>query len=259
MRRSIASALVWIALAGVASAQTYGPATDSVIRPTGYGWRNHVGVPDGPCGCDIPVRTDCYDHCCPCCGLRPLCLLKRVGRMLDCLLPCNKCCDGGCLFGGCLLGGRGCCGGCGPIGCTTPAYGTPMPTLGDPFLDDPISTPPIPTPSPATEVRYAPSRTSHAAGYRASPWKVSNGPATMTAPASSDRHAHSGRPSRITIGKASPITQTHEQSVLRRTSAEEPIAPARLPEIETARPIVRSQSPAADDADYDAIPHNPLR
>ena len=50
----------------------------------------HGGV-HGHCGCAMPVRTDCYDQpCCFRCGLRPLCFLQRVHRMLDCLLPCRR-------------------------------------------------------------------------------------------------------------------------------------------------------------------------
>ncbi len=57
--------LVWPALV---AAQGYGDGGDiegngerSVIRPAGYGWRNYVDVPDGACGCAMPVRADCYD------------------------------------------------------------------------------------------------------------------------------------------------------------------------------------------------------
>jgi len=167
----IACLFAWPALA---AAQGYadGAGDHSVIRPAGYGWRNHVAVPDGPCGCAMPVRADCYD-CCPTCGLRPLCLLRHVVRTLDCLLPCNRCCGVGYRGGplhGCVLGNRfGCGGGCCPnpagscfddIGCAArPSCGcesctSSVPALSDPFLDDPL--PPKPTAQPAHEVRRVP-------------------------------------------------------------------------------------------------------
>jgi hypothetical protein len=228
------------------------PGEESIIRQTGFGWRNQVVVPDGHCGCAMPVRADCYDQpCCFRCGLRPLCFLQRVHRMLDCLLPCRKCC---CLPGGCLLGGRcggGCASACGAPGCSCSSG---LPGFSDPFIDDPL--PPKPIADPGTEVRYRPSRNNYvpssptAGANRGSPYKV-----THPAPRSS-------RPiSGMTVHEipAAPKPKlarpTVEQSVLRRASAEEP---ARLPSpAETARPIVRSQSP--EETNDDAIPHNPLR
>jgi hypothetical protein len=125
-------------LPAIAIAQTnsylggnYTPS-DTVIRPASTTmWRNYVTVPDGPCGCPMSVEADCYNPTCrPCGPLHPVCFIKRVGRMLDCLVPCNLCCRGcGCgLLHGCSLGGRtwghcsvccggGACGGCGAGGC----------------------------------------------------------------------------------------------------------------------------------------------
>jgi hypothetical protein len=127
-----------LALPAIAAAQTnsylggnYTPS-DTVIRPASTTmFRNYVTVPDGPCGTPMSVEADCYNPTCrPCGPLHPVCFAKRVGRMLDCLLPCNLCCRGcGCgLFHGCGLGGRtwghcsvcscgGACGGCGAGGC----------------------------------------------------------------------------------------------------------------------------------------------
>src|SRR5437764_12719625 len=101
-----------VLLSASLKAQTYSRTatapTESVIRqaPTDV-WRNYVTVPDGPCGYPTGVQADCYNGCgCGhCCWFRPLVFLRRVGRMLDCLLPCNLCCRG--------CGGRGGCGGCG--------------------------------------------------------------------------------------------------------------------------------------------------
>jgi hypothetical protein len=178
--RGILCAICLFAWPALASAQGYDASgysesggQHSVIRPAGYGWRNSVTVPDGPCGCAMEVRADCYNVCRPC-GLAPLCFLKRVARTLDCLLPCNLCHGHGYRTGplhGCVLGNRfgcgaGCCGGC----CPNPAGscfadvscgvqpgcgcegGAPIPQLSDPFQDDPLP----PTPQPAREVRRAP-------------------------------------------------------------------------------------------------------
>src|SRR6185503_4511529 len=95
-----------------------------------------------------PVGCSCgpcygYDNCC----IRYpnlLCCLKRVGRMLDCLLPCQCCtgvnCNGyghghgggGCgLFGGCkphFFGGGRCCGSKSCGSCCAPTCGAPCPT-----------------------------------------------------------------------------------------------------------------------------------
>src|SRR6187401_2190343 len=99
---------------------------ESVLRPaSSTTWRNYVTVPDGPCGHPMALEADCYNPTCrPCGPLHPICFSKRVGRMLDCVLPCNLCCGGGghgCgLFCGrtwghcsvCCGGGGAACGGC---------------------------------------------------------------------------------------------------------------------------------------------------
>ena len=185
--RGIVCALCLFAWPALAAAQGYvegvyaeGSGERSVIRPAGYGWRNYVEVPDGPCGHAMPVRADCYDVCRPC-GLRPLCFLKRVARTLDCLLPCNLCHGHGYRTGplhGCILGGRWGCGGCCAGGCCANPAGScfddigcaggpscavgpscgcescssAVPMLSDPFQDDPLP----PRPQPAREVRRTP-------------------------------------------------------------------------------------------------------
>ena len=122
-----------LVLPAIAAAQTnsylggnYTPS-DTVIRPASTSaFRNYVTVPDGPCGCPMSVEADCYNPTSrPCGPLHPVCFIKRVGRMLDCLVPCNLCCrGGGCgLFHGAILGGRNwghcsvCCGGGACGGC----------------------------------------------------------------------------------------------------------------------------------------------
>ena len=243
------------------------PADHSIIRQTGYGWRNEVVVPDGHCGCDMPVRAGCYDQpCCFRCGLRPLCFLQRVHRMLDCLLPCKRCCCGP--LGGCLLGGR--CGGCCETACCGGGCGcsSGLPGFSDPFLDDPV--PPKPMADPGTEVRYqpaAPRRLTPAPAMRTSPtatsvpnkhtpWKVTgSAPARLAAPRTDLQASQRQTDQRIVVRPAAPMPKPAQQSVLRRTSAEEP-APLLI-EPEAARPIIRSQTPD-DTSDY-AIPFNPLR
>ena len=248
--------LLWLVLPAIALAQGgYGePGEQSIIRQTGFGWRNQVIVPDGHCGCAMPVRTDCYDQpCCFRCGLRPLCFLQRVHRMLDCLLPCRKCC---CLPGGGLLGGR-CGGGCCAPACCAPACScsSSLPGFSDPFIDDPL--PPKPIADPGTEVRYRPARSAYVPNSPTASAPRQSSPYKVTHPAQRASRTASG----LTVVEipATPKPKlarpTVQQSVLRRASAEEP---ARLPSPEeTARPIVRSQSPE-ETADY-AIPHNPLR
>jgi hypothetical protein len=273
--RAIAFAWGLLALPAIASAQSYSSGSEqSVLRATGVGWRNHVAVPDGPCGCAMPVRADCYDDCCSRCCLRPLCWLKTIARTLDCLLPCNKCCGGhgGAGCHGCVLGGR-CwdgCGACAP-GCACPTCSSGLPVLSDPFQDDPA--PPKPQPQPRTtgaEVRRIPPPRSstliaqpampRSAALQPSPWKVTQ-PAMAPrrlggeAPASSQRGAQPG--------VARPIrpagSESHSgASVLRQTSLELEIesreSAPQAAEAASAAPIIRSQSPAESD-----IPHNPLR
>jgi hypothetical protein len=267
--RACCLTVVLLGLPALALAQGYGDGADqSIIRQTGYGWRNHVTVADG-CGCTVPVRADCYDQpCCFRCGLRPLCFLQRVHRMLDCLLPCKKCYCGP--FGGCLLGGR--CGGCGGCGscnsCCGPACGggcscsSALPGFSDPFTDDPV--PPRPIADPGTEVRSIPrqrampvpavrnSPTANNSSPR-SPWKVAGNVAHAAMPSSKV-----GSTMRVVARPATPkpkLIPPQEQSVLRRASAEEPAPLPIAPE--SAQPIIRSQSP--ETASDDAIPHNPLR
>ena len=288
----VAASLLTICLLGLpaaALAQYDEPAEHSIIRQTGFGWRNHVEVADG-CGCSVPVRTDCYDQpCCFRCGLRPLCFLQRVHRMLDCLLPCKKCC--------CLLGGR--CGGCCGPSCSTGCGGEGLPGFSDPFVDDAL-VPPKPIADPGTEVRFQPppprrlpaspprtivnrpatvAKPAPVIQPRYSPYKVTNPPPAQhfeQRVSHAPRHAAAGEPAirftaepaRIAVEPARiaaepariavepRVAKPVEQSVLRRTSADEP-APFEV-EPEVARPIIRSQSPPDDGSDY-AIPHNPLR
>jgi hypothetical protein len=183
------------ALPAVMTAQDYSAAanrqraTSNVLRPAEtVAWRNYVTVPDGPCGCPMSVEADCYNEHCPHCN--PFRFLRRVGRMLDCLKPCNLCCaTGGCglIHGGkpghcsicCGVACSGCggCGQCGSGGCQSGCCPNPcgsafsaipsctcgghchgcssaLPALNDPFVDDPPL--PKPTSEPSSEVRRTP-------------------------------------------------------------------------------------------------------
>jgi hypothetical protein len=254
-----------LCLPATATAQSYSRTTasqsDTVIRPAPTeGWRNYVTVPDGPCGYPMSVQADCYNGCGGggCCCFHPLVFLHRVGRMLDCLIPCNLCCRGGCggCGHGCILGGRTwghcsmCCGGpaggygpgayggggCGVNPCGSafapPTHGghcygcsSVVPGPGDTIIEDQVPRPTAtPTAIPAPEVRRT--RT-----YKTQPARYQD----------------------------SPTGNTPNPSVLRRASAEEDVRePARLyVDYPKAKPVVRSQSPEA--VRELEIPVNPLR
>jgi hypothetical protein len=138
------------------------------------------GCPDAHVTCPTGVCYG-YDNCC--CRPHLLCCLKKIGRMLDCLLPCHKCCPNECVFGVCRphLFDCGHCGGCGGhgMGCGAPSCSTPMdyPGASDPFIDDPIPPRPMPEPTKDVRLRPAPPMTpspapSPYATRRTSPYKV---------------------------------------------------------------------------------------
>ena len=243
-RAALVAAMLMV-LPALASAQ-YGhgvPRSASVIRPAGM-WENYMHVPDGHCGCPMPVRCNDYCHCCNTCGLRPVCWLKRFGRMLDCLLPCD-CCHGGLL-------GCGHCGGCGHSWETGHAVGCQScdaPALSDPFVDDPI--PPIPAPEPAREVYSAPTRKLPQQIAR-DPRPDSQARSRPAAPARKQNIAGRGRPANI-AAQPTAVSGPSEKSVLRRTSLEEEIRePAELAiDAAEASPIGPPPLPS--------IPANPLR
>ena len=250
--RAALLAAILMGLPALASAQ-YGhgaPRSPSVIRQAGT-WENYMHVPDGHCGCPMPVRCNNYAHCCNTCGIRPVCWLKRFGRMLDCLLPCN-CCHGG-LIGCGRCGGHcgGHCGGWGhswetghAVGC-----GCEAPALTDPFVDDPE--PPIPAPEPAQEVYSAPSRKLPLQIAR-DPRPDSQARSRPSAPARKPSAIGRGRPASI-AAQPVPANIPSEKSVLRRTSLEEEITePAQL-EIGTAEASPIGPPPLP------SIPANPLR
>src|SRR5262245_52200025 len=153
---SLLVALVIVALTAIPAMAQYSSsgsrgaaATRSVLKQGDpVEWADyHVGMVAGPgiSGCPDAHPT-CggnvcygYDNCC--CPPPLCCCLKKIARMLDCLLPCHNSCHGGCLFGNCRphLFQHGCCGGCN-VGCAAPSCSSPIgyPGAGDPFIDDPI-------------------------------------------------------------------------------------------------------------------------
>jgi hypothetical protein len=227
-----------------------------------------IAYPGGHCGCGTSMgcaKPVCYgyDNCCPPPPL--LCCLKRVARMLDCLLPCNKCCPGGCLVDGCrphFFGGR-CC----DVGCTTtiPSCSTPLgyPDLSDPFIDDPA--PPRPVPEDATDVHRAPVRSSPYAARSASPYKVSTKVevARQRAVEAAARQTPAASPQDRVADRSPLRSSPTEVPVLRRASAED--APARTarptqaaPSPPGLLPVIRRTSAEEDVSDVD-VPVNPLR
>ena len=289
MRTSIALlGLLLTSLPALAFGQEYGqeyiergPRSASVIQTAGH-WGNYMSVPDGHCGCPMPVRCDDYTECCRPCGVRPFCFLKRVGRMLDYLLPCNKCCGGGCLIGDCH--------GCGwfksrcPKNCSycdhSPSCGSVCPScdhgigpaMSDPFLDDPplppstsaSPMPPIPSPSDDTGFRHGPVRAQpynlsrnraphHAAGMNLST------PRNQT-PAPIVRPQEAATPRRkAKVANAAPAegAKAIGESVLRRTSFEAEAA-------EASHEPARLSQPAAEPINSNLwdgyeVPVNPLR
>ena len=268
--------------------------TSSVLRPAEtVAWRNYVTVPDGPCGCPMSVEADCYNERCRSCN--PIRFLGRVGRMLDCLVPCNLCCGtGGCgLIHGCKpghcsiccgvacngcdgcgnRGSSGCQSGCCPNPCGSAFSAIPsctsgghchgcssaLPVLNDPFIDDPPL--PRPTSEPASEVRRAPAtRVRNTGSHTAA--KV---PVSAPRPSPYKVVNANGVPVQPTMRSESsqrPATGSASQqpasaqSVLRRASAEEAREPAPLFIDQSAAPISRPSRSAR--AEY-AAPSNPLR
>ncbi|MEX2175002.1 MAG: hypothetical protein WD872_11615 [Pirellulaceae bacterium] len=240
----------------------------------------------GGCGCATTVGCSTgirygYDSCCP----RPhlLCAIKRVGRMLDCLLPCNKCCPGGSLFGGCRphLFQRGHCGG-GNMGCTTAcnSCSTPMPypqhlsdpLRNDPFRDDPV--PPRPMPEPARDVRYRPSQQSplaaraniSAAAHSPSPYKVTTGRQQARQPtveAATRRQAQPINPRDKTAYQSGIRVSPAQPAVLQQAAVEQEVAqPAELevaPSAPALLPVTIQRTSAQVELVELEIPVNPLR
>jgi len=290
---SLIVSLVLVALAAIPAAAQYSggagrpaAATRSVLKQADQvEWADyHVntvagpgisGCPDAHVTCSTGVCHG-YDNCC--CRPHLLCCLKKIGRMLDCLLPCNKCCPGGCMFGGCGCGPhlfhRGGCGGCGGcnIGCSTPSCSSPIGyPASDPFIDDPV--PPRPMPEPAKDVRNRTPPSPYAA-RTVSPYKV-----TTSGEVIRQRAIEASR--REVAPVAAPLTtpfnprdkvatqpRTHSRpapkSALQPVAAEEEVttehAPrAAAPAPPALLPVTIQRTSAEVETDDLDIPVNPLR
>jgi hypothetical protein len=231
--------------------------TGSLAGP-GVSGCSHVHV-----GCSTGVCYG-YDNCC--CRPHLLCALKKVGRMLDCLLPCNKGCHGGCLFGGCRphLFHRGCCStvGCSSAvepgcGCAGP-IGQPYPS--DPFIDDPVQ--PMPPAHPAQDVRSRQVPTSPYAARQASPYKVTTHQELgrrMPTPASKPRSIPATATVRDKFAMHSGTTLTQPAARLQQVSHEVTLEEVPGTAARTSLAPVsarRAVQPSAAELD---IPVNPLR
>jgi hypothetical protein len=286
------SLLLWLALviaSAVPAAAQYSPAaqatgtTRSVLKQADQvEWADYhttsiagpaiSGCPNAHVTCSTGVCYG-YDNCC--CRPHLLCCLKKIGRMLDCLLPCHKCCPNDCVFGACRphLFDCGRCGGC-RSGCA-PSCSAPVgyPGASDPFIDDPL--PPRPMPEPARDVRLRPTPApSPYANRRSSPYKV-----TTASEVARQKDLEVTR--RAVAPVAAPVTtpyrasdkfaaqpRTHSRpaptAALVPAAAEEEIAPARRGADQAPAPpallpvTIRRGSAELPVADLD-IPVNPLR
>ena len=197
-----------------------------------------------PIGCSAPVGCHSCKPCTPILCVIP-CAIKKFGRALDCLLPCNKKCCGGCGIsrpGFFPLRKKGCssCVSC-STGCDSCSSGIPMNMPhSDPFIDDPAQQ--LTPPEPAKDVRRNPVWNTPTAARTAPVSMETVSPATVKV---------ASRPVRstTTVVRAMPSAPRHESSVLKRTSLE----------VE-----VEAEAPAAFFADEPRridsyVPVNPLR
>lgn len=250
--RMLAVALVLAALPALAHGQhscagctAKGP---SVIRPASAElWADYQQAPDcGGCG-------SCRRCCDPCCTPL-LCIvpntLRRIGRTLDCLLPCGPRSGHGCGLS-CIGAGSGCMPGvCGrpgifhPNKCCDFGCGEIAPPMSRGPLDAGPPVPPEPmheTSNRAQSSPYAKSRMK----------KMTAGAVALKSPAAEGnfRPAADARPIGSGVenaGHVAPVVNKKPASVLKRISFEE--------EVE-ATPARSTNWPR----NMDSIPHNPLR
>lgn len=216
------------------------PRSGSVIRPAAYGaWADYqpAGHQDG-CGCSS--CTSCAPACCdPCC--RPLlCIIpntiRKIGRTLDCLLPCGPRSGHGCGIT-CIGAGSG----CSSISCSGGCPSCSSPAMGNPFQDDePMPMPPKPA---AQETRRQPSMKST---RQVAVTPTSDGRMTNTRAATKSVLTRKTKPAEEVVSRANHAAPVAKKSsfTVKRTSAEAPID-----ETSTTQSARRSTG----------IPHNPLR
>ncbi|HUE69912.1 MAG TPA: hypothetical protein VMP01_03400 [Pirellulaceae bacterium] len=243
--RLIVVAAVLLSLPGLVQAQVSCSkcSHSSVIRPASADlWAGYEQAPDcGGCG----ICRRCCDPCCT----PLLCVvpntLRRIGRTLDCLLPCGPRSGHGCGIS-CIGAGSGCMGGCGRPGIFHPnkCCDTGCGDIAPPMYKGPAGLESIPpAPQPSQETRRAPAGSPHA---RTQSRQLTAGSvalkSTTTEPAASARPIGSG------VSQAehlAPVVNKKPASVLKRISYEE----------EISTPKARTNWPKA----MDSIPHNPLR
>jgi hypothetical protein len=249
--RMIVAAAVIVTMPALAQAQVSCASCGhghSVIRPASAElWAGYEQSPDcGGCG-------HCRRCCDPCCTPL-LCVvpntLRRIGRALDCLLPCGPRSGHGCGIS-CIGAGSGCTpGACGRPGifCPNKCCDLGCGEVAPPMYRGPAGGEPIPpAPQPAQETRHAPASAPYA---QANERQLTAGSVALSskARASAARQMPSARPIGNGVSTAehvAPVVNKQPVSVLKRISYDE--------EIET--PAVRTNWPKA----MDSIPHNPLR
>jgi hypothetical protein len=266
-------------------AEEVAPASRSVLKRADHvEWAGGYGTVAGPgisgcghahVGCGAGVCYG-YDNCCNPCCCRPLrCVLGKIVRTLDCLLPCGRCGDGcghGCgLFGGCRphlfhrghcgLGGR--CGGC-DVGCTTPSCSTPVgDSYGSPIYDGPVA--PKPMPEPAKDIGYRPAGQSHAI-RDTSPFKVTT-PSEVSRQEAIEMSIRRGTATPVNPQDKVAVHTTYKtmsgQSAPRPAAAKSAVAPAMHQHDDAPAPAllpatIRRTNAALPVADEE-IPFNPLR
>lgn len=246
--RMLLAAVLLSALPALANAQvgcsncSHG-RSPSVVRPASAElWAGYETHDCGGCG-------SCRRCCDPCCTPL-LCVvpntLRRVGRALDCLLPCGPRSGHGCGIS-CIGAGSGCMGGCGRPGIFSPSCcDMGCGEIAPPMYRGPAHGEPLPqAPQPMQETRRAPAHSSYA---QAQARQITAGTVALRQPA---RPAASAvRPIGSGVSRAdhvAPVVNKSRQpvSVLKRINYEEEIdsRPAKTP------------WPKA----MDTIPHNPLR
>ncbi len=250
--RMLVVATVLLAMPALAQAQVSCSSCAhgrSVIRPASAElWAGYEQTPDcGGCG-------SCRRCCDPCCTPL-LCIvpntLRRVGRALDCLLPCGPRSGHGCGIS-CIGAGSGCMSGaCGRPGIFHPNKCCDMGCgeVAPPMYRGPVGGEPMPpAPQPAQETRRAPAGSTHA---RSQARQLTSGSVALHSGARTNA-ARTDAPALRPIGSGvntaehvAPVINRQPVSVLKRISYEEEI---------DATPA-RTNWPKA----MDAIPHNPLR
>lgn len=249
--RMLVAAMVLVSLPALSHAQTScsscaSARSHSVIRPASAElWAGYEQVDCGGCGM-------CRRCCDPCCTPL-LCVvpntLRRVGRALDCLLPCGPRSGHGCGIS-CIGAGSGCMPGCcGRPGifhpkCCDMGCGEVAPPMYRGPIGGELPTPPEPakeTRRPTGNSPFARMQSRHvpsdAVALKSSP--------RSAAPREEDREAPLVGNGVSTAEHVAPIVNKKPASVLKRISYEEDVPSASA----------RTNWPK----NMDVIPHNPLR